>query len=98
MRLLDVKNAIENAMLKKVRLLMSKNVIQKCNAIKMRLLAAKITTEMHRRQKAPGLFTSVQLKRISFGDCAVQTHFFLRLYSPNAFFWRLRSPDAFFWN
>ena len=89
-----------------MRLLMSKNVIQKCNAIKMRLLAAKITTEMHRQQKAPGLFTSVQLKRISFGDCAVQTHFFcdctaqmhfLRLRSPNAFFLRFGSPNAFFW-
>ena len=80
-----------------MRLLMSKNVIQKCNAIKMRLLAAKITTEMHRRQKAPGLFTSVQLKRISFGDCAVQTHFFA-IVQPKRIFLRLRSPNAFFFS
>ena len=96
MRLLDVKNAIENAMLKKMRLLMSKNVIQKCNAIKMRLLAAKITTEMHRQQKAPGLFTSVQLKRISFGDCAVQTHFFCDCTAQTHFFGDCAAQTHFF--
>ena len=81
---------------KKMRLLMSKNVIQKCNAIKMRLLAAKITTEMHRQQKAPGLFTSVQLKRISFGDCAVQTHFFCDCTAQMHFFCDCAAQTHFF--
>ena len=75
---------------------MSKNVIQKCNAIKMRLLAAKITTEMHRQQKAPGLFTSVQLKRISFGDCAVQTHFFCDCTAQMHFFAIAQPKRIFF--
>ena len=75
---------------------MSKNVIQKCNAIKMRLLAAKITTEMHRQQKAPGLFTSVQLKRISFGHCAVQTHFFCDCTAQMHFFCDCAAQTHFF--